>query len=52
MSNSIIYHSSVEFEGKAEGFSVIGIEVGAGGEFGDDAVVEFHFLVEVEYGWK
>lgn len=38
----------VIFKGEGEGFAVIGVEVGAAGEFGEYAVVEVHLLVIFE----
>lgn len=35
----------VVFKGEGEGFAVVGVEVGAVGEFEEDAVVESYHLV-------
>lgn len=45
---SLSHQLSIELEGEAEGFAVVGVEVGAGTQFFDDAVVEFREFVAVE----
>lgn len=47
-----MYHDGVEFQGEAERFAVVGREVAACGEFGDDAVVESQLLFVVEDTWE
>lgn len=43
----------VVFEGEGEGFPVVGVDVGAIGEFEEDVVVEsHHFVVGEDIGKK